>query len=64
MREREIPNDILFMFEAGIDIALLTPHRTLYDDDILASTYIMADTRVMKTMIDDSFKEDRWEASA
>ena len=64
MGDKEIPNDILSMFEVGIDIALFKPLRTVYDDDILASTDIMADIRVTRIMNEVSIREDRREAFA
>ena len=64
MRDKELPNDILSMFEAGIDIALVNPIRTVYDDDIIASTDIMADNRVQSIMGNVSIRSDRREAFA
>eukprot|EP00816_Leptocylindrus_hargravesii_P008854 CAMPEP_0196803608 /NCGR_PEP_ID=MMETSP1362-20130617/3033_1 /TAXON_ID=163516 /ORGANISM="Leptocylindrus danicus, Strain CCMP1856" /LENGTH=82 /DNA_ID=CAMNT_0042175307 /DNA_START=177 /DNA_END=422 /DNA_ORIENTATION=+ len=50
------------MFEAGIDIALLTPFRYSYDDVHIDEDDIMTDERVTTILTDETIREDRQEA--
>ena len=59
MRDKEIPNDIVRMFEAGIDIALLTPLRYSYEDVHIDEDDIMTDDRVTTILTDDTIRADR-----
>mmetsp|Transcript_764 Transcript_764/g.1238 ORF Transcript_764/g.1238 Transcript_764/m.1238 type:complete len:88 (+) Transcript_764:169-432(+) len=62
MREKEILNDIVRLFEAGIDIAILTPLRCYYDDTYTDDDDIMTDERVTTILTDETIREDRQEA--
>ena len=62
MQDKEIPNDIVRMFEAGIDIALLTPLRYSYDNVHIDEDGIMTDDRVTEILTDEMIREDRQEA--
>jgi len=46
MREKELPNDILELFDAGIDIALFMPLQFSFDEDYMDAADIMMDERV------------------
>ena len=59
MKEKEIPNDIVRLFEAGIDIAILTPLRCYYDDTYTDDDDIMTDERVTKILTDKTIQADR-----
>ena len=48
--DKEIPNDILRMFEVGIGIALSVP----YDDDFTTTEEMMTDKQVMMILHDDT----------
>jgi len=62
MRDKEILNDIVRLFEAGINIAVLTPLRCSYDDTYTDDDDIMTDARVTKILTDETIREDRQEA--
>ena len=58
IRDKEIPNDILRMFEVGIGIALSVP----YDDEFTTTEEVITDKRVTTILHDDTIREDRREA--
>ena len=64
MRDYEIPNDVLKMFEAGIDMALFPSARPLFDDDDSDMAELMEDERVTRFLNDEYIREDRREAFA
>ena len=55
MREKELPNDILLMFETGIDLALFSPPQPYYFDDLAAEVEML----VLKILHDTTIREDR-----
>ena len=59
MRDNKIPNDIVRMFETGIDIAILTPLRFSYDGVHMDEDDIMTDDRVTEIITDETIREDR-----
>ena len=48
MKDRELPNDILMMFETGIDLVLDPPPRPFHFDDLAAAEDVLDDDRVLK----------------
>ena len=50
MTEKEIPNDILMMFETGIDLVLDPPPRPFHFDDLMEAEAIQDDDRVLKIL--------------
>ena len=59
MRDYKMPNDVLKMFEAGIDMALFPSARPLYDDDDTDMAELMEDERVTWFLNDKYIREDR-----
>ena len=59
MKEKELPNDILRMFETGIDLALAPPPRPCYHDDLTAAADMFDDVRVLKILNDTTINEAR-----
>ena len=64
MQEQELPNDILELFDASIDIALFTPLRFSFDEDYIDAADIMMDERVTKILNNDNIRPDRREVFA
>ena len=52
MKEKELPNDILMMFETGIDLVLDPPPRPFHFDDLMEEEAIRDDDRVLKILND------------
>ena len=59
MREKEIPNDIVRLFEAGIDIAILTPLQFSYNEAYMDDEDIMTDDQVTEILTDETIQADR-----
>jgi len=59
MKEKELPNDILMMFETGIDLVLDPPPRPFHFDDLMAEEAIPDDDRVLKILEDTTIRDDR-----
>jgi len=64
MREKKLPNDILELFDASIDIALFTPLRLSFDEAYIDAADIMTDERVTTILNSDKIRPDRREAFA
>ena len=62
MREKEILNDIVRFFEAGINIAILTPLRFSYNEAYIDDEDIMTNDRVTAILADETIRADRREA--
>ena len=62
MREKEISNNILQLFEAGLDIAIFTPLRLSFDEASMDAADIMTDNWVTKILTNDTMRADGWEA--
>ena len=59
MTDKEIPNDILRMFETGIDLALIPRPRPCYHDDLTAAEAMFDDDRVLQIINDTTINEAR-----
>jgi len=62
MQEKKMQNDILELFEAGLDIAFFMPFQFSDDEEFMAAADIMADEQVTKILICEEIQEDRQEA--
>ena len=59
MKDKELTNDILRMFETGIDLVLTPPPRPCYHDDLTAAAAMFEDERVLKILNDTTINEAR-----
>jgi len=62
MWEKELPNDILELFDAGINIALFMPLQFSFDEGYIDAADIMTDEQVTTILINDKIQLDRREA--